>query len=114
MAEQPVLQANNWNPGRPTTYKVWIDFRNKLKNRVEILEATFSQLQKTFWTAVGWNNKRVHRVYKKLGLSLRRKAKKRLPSRVKQPLVVPTELNHTLCLNFAKYYRLAYAKKMLC
>jgi len=52
MAEQPVLQANNWNPGRPTTYKVWIDFRNKLKNRVEILEATFSQLQKTFWTAV--------------------------------------------------------------
>lgn len=43
MVEQTVLQAYNWTPGRPTTYKVWIDFRNRLKNREEILEATFSQ-----------------------------------------------------------------------
>ncbi len=47
-----------------------------------------------------WNHKRVHRVYKKLGLSLRVKRKKRLPARVKQRLKVPTKLNHTWSIDF--------------
>ena len=36
-----------------------------------------------------WNRKRVLRVYRLLNLSLRRKTKKRLPKRIKEPLAVP-------------------------
>tara|TARA_R110000764_G_scaffold116957_1_gene204020 strand:+ start:273 stop:692 length:420 start_codon:yes stop_codon:yes gene_type:complete len=47
-----------------------------------------------------WNRKRVLRVYRKMGLKLRRKHEKRLPSREKNPLDVPTMINEVWSMDF--------------
>jgi putative transposase len=47
-----------------------------------------------------WNRKRVRRIYLLMGLNHKRKHKKRIPQRVKQPLLVPSALNEVWSMDF--------------
>lgn len=49
---------------------------------------------------IKWNHKRIQRVYRLMGLNKRKKTRKRVPSRLKQPLVVPSVPNHTWSMDF--------------
>lgn len=47
-----------------------------------------------------WNHKRVHRVYCALRLNLPRRTKRRVPTRLRQPLIAPPTLNGIWALDF--------------
>lgn len=87
-------------------------YHHKKRDDVLLIEALNKNVedhpQEGFWLSYHrirlegnrWNHKRLFRVYQELGLSLRRKKKKRLPARVKEPLIVPNELNDTWSIDF--------------
>jgi putative transposase len=47
-----------------------------------------------------WNHKKVYRVYKLLKMNLQRRAKRRLPNRIKTPLNVPDRPNQVWSMDF--------------
>jgi putative transposase len=49
-----------------------------------------------------WNHKRAKRVYKKLGLNLKRKVKRCLPDNERTPLLAPKETNVTWSMDLSQ------------
>lgn len=47
-----------------------------------------------------WNHKRVYRIYKELKMNIKKKAKRRLPDRIKEPLEVPDRVNQVWSIDF--------------
>jgi putative transposase len=87
-------------------------YHRKSKNDGSLMEALEELVKKHptigFWKCYyrlrrkgyGCNHKRLYRVYKLLKLNVRRKIKRRLPQRVKQPLLVPEALNQAWSMDF--------------
>lgn len=48
----------------------------------------------------GCNHKRLYRVYTLLGLNVRRRARRRVPQRIKQPLLIPGSINEAWSMDF--------------
>jgi putative transposase len=87
-------------------------YQNKPKDDIIVQDALTSVIDKHpsigFWQSFhrlrnrghAWNHKKVRRVYRQMKLNIRRRAKKRLPERVKQPLVIPSGPNQTWSIDF--------------
>ena len=83
----------------------------KPDNDQEVIEALTALTEKHksigFWAChyrlrrlYCWNHKRIYRVYTQMGLNIRRRAKKRLPARVKQALFQPSAINEVWSMDF--------------
>lgn len=91
-----------------TTYQ----YKAKQKDDTELQEALTALTQRHvaigYWQCCyrlwdkgcWWNHKRIYRVYTSMKLNIRRRSKKRLPERIKQPLMVPSAPNQVWSIDF--------------
>jgi putative transposase len=89
-------------------------YRRKQKNDDDVITALQVLVDKHptigFWHCYSrlrrkgfpYNHKKLYRVYKLPGLNIRRKMKRRLPQRIKDPLFVPEQVNHGWSMDFFK------------
>lgn len=96
---------------RSAFYKPVVDRLSKDASVVDALNEIVAQRARWgFWKCFArlradglhWNHKRVHRVYCEMRLNLKRKAKKRLTTRERQPLLLTNELNRVWALDFMR------------
>jgi putative transposase len=94
---------------RAAYYRQGIDWAKRDAPVVDALNAVVEKHRRWgFWKCFDrlhnqghwWNPKRVYRVYCRLGLNLPRRAKKRLPPRLRQPLAVAAAVNAVWALDF--------------
>ncbi len=90
----------------------YLEDTNRLAKDKDVVEFLQSEVEKHtrwgFWKCFDrarflghlWNHKRVYRVYLALGLNLRRKIKKRVLTRERQPVEVIMEMNNTWSIDF--------------
>ena len=74
-----------YKPKRKDTDKEVIEVLNHLaqKHPRNGFKKMYLRIRNNGYT---WNHKKVYRIYKKLGLNIRRRTKKRLPTRIQTPL----------------------------
>jgi putative transposase len=93
---------------RAAYYKTTIDWAERDAEVVDQLNKVLDKKPRYgFWKSCKvirrkrpWNHKRIYRVYCGLGLNHKRRAKKRIPKRVKQPLLVPEAPNQVWSADF--------------
>lgn len=89
-----------------------VGYKSKRKDDSSLIEALHQLVEKHptigFWKCYyrlrrkgyACNHKRLYRVYKLLRLNVRRKSRKRVPQRIKQPLLIPATVNQSWSMNF--------------
>jgi putative transposase len=94
---------------RASYYRQLRDWRIADADVIQALQTELESVpQAGFWTCFArlrlkgysWSHKKVYRVYCRLGLNLKRRAKKRLPARLVQPLMVQQAPNVQWALDF--------------
>lgn len=96
---------------RSALYKPTVDWAAKDAPVIAVLNEIVAQRSRWgFWKCFhrlradgyGWNHKRVHRVYCAMKLNLQRKAKKRVVTRERLPLITHGEVNRVWALDFMR------------
>jgi len=89
-----------------------VQYNPKSKNDTPVINALHELVERHpaigFWQSYfrlrrkgfTWNHKKVYRVYTSLNLNIRRRFKKRLPTRVKQALFQPEAINQVWSIDF--------------